>query len=119
MAVRRATKGSNKNDAPSASVRRELKCWMLGTMGDGITVECVLCGKPLLYSQITKDRYPVPGRKGGRYVRGNIRPMCMSCNAADGAREAARERREAKAKRDERLARRREADRRRRERRLT
>ena len=109
MAVRRPTRGSNKNDVPSAAVRRELKCWMLGTMGDGITVDCALCGKPLLYSQITKDRYPIPGRRGGRYVKGNIRPMCLSCNAADGAREAAREKREAKAKREARLARRREA----------
>lgn len=81
---------------------------MLGTFGDGITVLCTgTCGQRLFWSEITRDRYPKPGRKGGRYVRGNIRPMCVSCNSSEGARQAAIERAEAAAKRAARLQRRR------------
>lgn len=78
---------SNTNDRGSAAARRALKCWMLATFGDGITAPCAFCGRPLLYSELTKDRYPVPGRKGGRYVRGNVRPACMACNASEGSRQ--------------------------------
>lgn len=66
-------------------------------MGDGITVPCSFCDRELLYSEITRDRYPKPGRKGGKYVQGNIRPACMSCNASDGAKSAAAERAKIKA----------------------
>ena len=45
---------------------------MLAHFGDGITAPCQFCGRELLYSQITKDLFPVPARKGGRYVKGNI-----------------------------------------------
>jgi hypothetical protein len=91
--MRRASRGSNKNDVPSAAERRALKTWMLGTMGDGITVECAgPCGRQLLFSEITRDRHPVPGRKG------------VSCNSSDGARALAEERR----RRNARNARRRE-----------
>lgn len=106
-APRRANRGSNKNDVPFAAERRALNTWLLGTDGDGITVPCSFCGRQLLFSEITRDRYPIPGRKGGRYVRGNIRAACMSCNASDGARQAALERAKAKVLRDARNARRR------------
>lgn len=104
MTGRRANRGGNKNDVPSAAVRRALNVWMLAVFGDGLTAPCSFCGKRLFYSQLTRDRYPLPGRKGGRYVRGNIRPACLSCNAADGARQRNAER----AKRAARNARRRE-----------
>lgn len=107
MTERRANRGSNKNDVPSAEVRRALNVWMLGTFGDGITAPCAFCGRALLCSEITRDRYPKPGRKGGKYVKGNIRPACMGCNASDGARQAALERAKAKVLRDARNARRR------------
>lgn len=104
--VRRASRGSNKNQKPSSYESRKLKTWMLSEFGDGLTVPCFgTCGRRLFYSEITKDRYPVPGHKGGRYVKGNIRPMCMSCNAADGARQLAEKNRKHK----ERLAKRRAA----------
>ena len=106
-APRRENRGSNKNDVPSAEVRRSLNVWLLGTFGDGITAPCAFCGRRLFFSEITRDRYPKPGRKGGRYVQGNIRPACMSCNASDGARQAALERAKAKVLRDARNARRR------------
>lgn len=107
MTERRANRGGNKNAVPSASQRRALNVWMLGTLGDGISAPCAFCGRALLCSEITRDRYPRPGRKGGRYVKGNIRPACMGCNAADGARQAAVERAKGEARRIARNARRR------------
>lgn len=38
---------------------------------------------------ITVDRYPVAGRDGGTYRRGNIRPACAPCNYAEGGRAGA------------------------------
>lgn len=105
--TRRASRGSNKNQRPPAHVGRALKAWMLAEFGNGITAPCAFCRRELLYSEITKDRFPIPGRRGGRYVRGNLRPACMSCNASEGARQAAIERTEEKARRDARNARRR------------
>lgn len=106
---RRESKGSNKNRRPSAAAGRALKVWMLAEFGDGITAPCAFgCGRRLFYSEMTKDLHPRPARRGGRYVRGNVRPACLSCNARDGARSAAIERTEAKVKRDARNARRRE-----------
>lgn len=103
------TRGTtNRNERGSAARRRELKTWMLAEFGDGISVACCFCGRALLYSTMTKDRFPVPGRKGGKYVKGNVRPSCLSCNSSEGARQAAIERTEAKEKRDHRNRRRRE-----------
>lgn len=108
--MRRESKGSNKNRRPNSYASRALKTWMLARFGDGITVPCHgTCGRTaLFYSEFTKDLYPIPARHGGRYTQDNVRPLCMSCNAADGARAAAAERREAKQKREARNARRRE-----------
>lgn len=110
MSERRASRGSNKNRRPNSYSSRALKTWMLSKFGDGITVPCHgSCGRTnLFYSEFTKDLYPIPARRGGKYVKGNVRPMCMSCNAADGARQAALERAAQKARRDARNARRRE-----------
>lgn len=105
MPARRGT--TNRNERGNATYRRALKCWMLATFGDGVTAPCAFCDRPLLYSQMTKDRYPKPGRKGGQYVRGNVRPACMSCNASEGARQAALERAERDQRRRNRNARRR------------
>ncbi len=99
---------TNRNERGSAAKRRELKTWMLAEFGDGVSVRCCFCDRTLLFSQITKDRFPIPGRRGGRYVKGNVRPACLSCNASEGARQAAIERTERKLKHEARLARRRE-----------
>lgn len=29
---------------------------------------------------MTLDRFPIPGKYGGTYRRGNVRPMCLPCN---------------------------------------
>lgn len=108
MTERRASKGSNKNRRPPARVGRALKAWMLAEFGDGVTAPCAFCQRRLFWTDITKDLYPKPARSGGRYVKGNIRPACMGCNAADGARRAAEERTIERLKREARLARRRQ-----------
>ncbi len=106
--VRRVTKTGNGNLRGGAAQRRELKVWMLAEFGDGVTAPCSFgCGRELFYSEITKDRYPIPGRKGGKYIKGNVRPACMSCNARHGAKEAALERAIESARREVRNARRR------------
>lgn len=106
--TRRASRGSNKNRRPAAHIGRALKAWMLAEFGDGISAPCSFCGCALLFSTMTKDLFPIPARRGGRYRRGNIRPACLSCNARDGARQAAIERTEREERRRHRNARRRE-----------
>lgn len=98
---------TNRNERGSAASRRALKVWMLDTFGDGATAPCSFCGAALTLETMTKDRHPIPGRKGGKYVRGNVRPACLSCNAREGAAQAALERAEIRARRDRRNARRR------------
>lgn len=44
---------------------------------------CYRCGALLTEQTVTVDRI-VPGCKGGRYVRGNIRPACAGCNSETG-----------------------------------
>lgn len=99
---------TNRNERGNSHDRRALKTWMLAEFGDGISAACCFCARPLLFSTMTKDRFPIPGRKGGKYAKGNVRPACLSCNASEGARQAAIERTERKEKRDHRNRRRRE-----------
>lgn len=99
---------TNRNARGSAASRRALKAWMLTEFGDGVTAPCSFCGATLTAETMTKDRHPVAGRHGGKYERGNVRPACMSCNASEGARQAALERAEIRAARDRRNARRRQ-----------
>lgn len=41
-------------------------------------VRCYRCGLLLTEATLTVDRI-VPGKKGGKYVRSNIRPSCGPC----------------------------------------
>ena len=71
--------------------RRALKIWMLspdaGFGGDGVTVACSEsdCGNVLTYDTLYKDRI-VPAEKGGRYVKGNVKPHCSTCSHRQGNR---------------------------------
>lgn len=49
----------------------------------GLT-RCYACGKLLDEETVTVDRI-IPGCRGGKYTRDNIRPACMTCNSHDGA----------------------------------
>lgn len=91
MATRRNPDGSvrrgasNGNSRGGATQRRRRKRWLLTEFGNGTTAPCAFgCGATLTMETMTVDRYPVPGCQGGRYVRGNIRPACMSCNSRHG-----------------------------------
>lgn len=68
----------------SAEDRRRRKAYLLTTYGDGYTAPCAFCRVDLTWETITVDRFPVPGREGGRYTRDNIRPACSPCNSDDG-----------------------------------
>lgn len=89
MVARRGADGkmlrgtSNTNDRGSAASRRARKQWMLTWFGDGETCPCYSCATVLIYATIQADRI-IPGRLGGTYARGNIRPACGPCNRRSG-----------------------------------
>jgi hypothetical protein len=74
---------SNRNDRGSAATRRRRKWWLLETFGDGVKAPCYRCEVMLDFVTLTVDRI-TPGCRGGRYVRGNIRPACGRCNSETG-----------------------------------
>jgi hypothetical protein len=76
------------DDRGSAEDRRRRKRYLLDTWGDGTTAPCAFCKVELTYDTVTVDRFPIPGRKGGRYTRDNIRPACQPCNSEDQGRAA-------------------------------
>jgi hypothetical protein len=76
---------SNTNDRGSSEERRKRKEWLLREFGDGVSAPCAFaCGTAVTIHTITVDRFPVPGCRGGRYRRGNIRPACGPCNSRHG-----------------------------------
>lgn len=77
---------SNSNARGNTRDRRSRRAWLLKTyesdQGEG-TCRCYRCGNVLTDLTVTVDRI-VPGCEGGRYVRNNIRPACLRCNAETG-----------------------------------
>lgn len=51
--------------------------------GGAMAARCYRCGCLLTIETLTVDRI-VPGCKGGRYIRTNIRPACGPCNSETG-----------------------------------
>jgi hypothetical protein len=74
------------DDRGSAGDRRRRKQFLLDTWGDGTTTRCEFCRTLLTFQTVTVDRFPIPGRLGGRYTRDNIRPACGACNSGDQGR---------------------------------
>lgn len=69
----------------STNRHRRLVTYVLAIFGNGETAPCAFgCGVRLTRDTVTLDRYPVPGRLGGPYAEGNVRPACKTCNDADG-----------------------------------
>jgi hypothetical protein len=68
--------------------RKRRKEWLLETFGDGTMAPCSFedCDTMLTFETVTADRFPLSGKEGGRYIRGNIRPACGHCNSSDGQR---------------------------------
>lgn len=80
-----ARRGTTNRDARgSAADRLARRRWLLAAFGDGSSAPCSYCGVALTLDTVTVDRWPVPGCRGGRYVRGNIRPACGACNSSHG-----------------------------------
>lgn len=77
---------SGGDDRGNAEDRRRRKRYLIETYGDGHTTRCAFCKAPLSYDTVTVDRFPVPGRAGGRYTRDNVRPACSLCNKEDQGR---------------------------------
>lgn len=65
-----------------AGKRENKKRWVLTEFGDGETAPCEGCGTTLTMDTLTIDRWPMPGKWGGTYRRGNMRPMCERCNSS-------------------------------------
>lgn len=66
---------SNGNDRGSVESRRRRRAWL---------IETYAAARPL-----TVDRI-IPGTRGGKYVRTNIRPCCGPCNSSTGSKLARR-----------------------------
>jgi 5-methylcytosine-specific restriction endonuclease McrA len=79
---------SNSNARGNVYDRMRRKLWLLtvweSDLGIG-TCRCYRCGRILVLDTLTVDRIK-PGSKGGRYMRGNIRPACAQCNSATGVK---------------------------------
>jgi hypothetical protein len=79
---------SNRDARGNSRDRAARRQWLLTEFGNGVTAPCYrfeVCGAVLDDATITVDRI-VPGCKGGRYVRDNIRPACGPCNSETGGR---------------------------------
>lgn len=76
--VRGTRNGGDKRG--SSANRRARKVWFLSAVsgfgGNGETVPCVHCSKPLGFADIEADRI-IPG---GSYRRDNVQPACRPCN---------------------------------------
>ncbi len=95
--MRNRTGRSNTNERGSSYDRRARRAWLVspeaGFGGNGTTVPCWECGKPLTVENVIADR-KVPGELGGTYRRDNIQgPHCLSCSCRQGARRTAELRR--------------------------
>lgn len=84
---------TNKYVSGNSRDRRARRAWLVAVFGWptlGIVL-CWRCGVPLLQDEdpdapgqaVTVDRI-VPGCRGGRYTRDNIRPACAPCNTSTG-----------------------------------
>lgn len=87
---------SNANVRGNTRDRARRKAWLIATfradvdlspaldrtvpLGLGVpAVRCYRCGDLMTAAEMTIDRI-IPGHKGGKYVRNNIRPACGPCN---------------------------------------
>lgn len=82
--MRRGT--SNSNARGNSVDRRARRRWLIATYQSDLhpaMCRCYRCGALLSEETVTVDRI-VPGKKGGRYRRNNIRPACARCNSETG-----------------------------------
>lgn len=82
----------NGNARGSAEDRRRRLAWLFRQFGNEGIVTCTFCAVPMLPEDCTVDRI-VPGCRGGRYTRDNIRPACTPCQLEQGGELGGRNRR--------------------------
>lgn len=84
MTARRGTSNANQRGNSEDRARRKLYLLTVCESDQGLgTARCYRCGKILTSETITVDRI-IPGARGGKYVRSNIRPACAKCNSEAG-----------------------------------
>lgn len=77
---------TNRNARGSSYDRAARRRWLVATFQADRGprwCRCYRCGTLLTERSVTVDRI-VPGCRGGRYVRSNIRPACSTCNSETG-----------------------------------
>jgi hypothetical protein len=90
---------SNSNERGSSEARRRRREWLVKTYRADLSIHrwdseihqmvpqptcrCYRCGCLLTVDTVTVDRI-IPGCKGGKYRRDNIRPACGRCNSETG-----------------------------------
>lgn len=74
---------TNGNHRGNTKDRARRKAYLLRAYASDVPghCRCYRCGTLLSAATITVDRI-VPGARGGKYVRNNIRPACGKCNSA-------------------------------------
>lgn len=74
---------SHANQRGNSRDRATRRQWILRTFGNGRIARCWECGTKVTADTLVVDRI-VPGKFGGKYVRGNIRPQCHQCSDRQG-----------------------------------
>ena len=75
---------NNGDDRGSSYARRARSEWLVEHYGYRGICGCMWCGRKLTVDTVTADRFH-PGKVGGRYIRENIGPACVSCNSGRAA----------------------------------
>lgn len=79
---------SNGNESGNSYDRRRRRLWLVspeaGFGGDGSKVLCQVCQQVWVTVENMFVGRIIPRHKGGRYVRGNVRPECSGCSCAEG-----------------------------------
>jgi hypothetical protein len=75
---------NNGDDRGSSYQRRARSEWLIAHYGYRGVCGCMWCGRKLTVDTVTADRF-YPGRDGGRYIRENVGPACVSCNSGRAA----------------------------------
>lgn len=77
---------TNSNARGNTRDRARRRAYLVETFqsnaGPG-TCRCYRCGLVLIGELVTIDRI-IPGCRGGKYRRDNIRPACATCNSETG-----------------------------------
>jgi hypothetical protein len=71
------------NERGSSRDRRRRREWIMQIYGVMDIVTCALCAVPLLADEFVVGRI-VPGCRGGKYTRDNVRPECPVCSSEIG-----------------------------------